>query len=90
MESMKIFQVWVISIPKDPSCFLKQTFLGLPSDYKVASVKYKKESLANPQIKLFNASTFAGKQTSLVLKIKKRLIHHKLSEQFQIPVKAAG
>ena len=28
--------------------------------YKVASVKYKKESLACPQIKLFNSSTFAG------------------------------
>ena len=34
--------------------------LGLPQDYKVASVKYKKESLACPQIKLFNSSTFAG------------------------------
>ena len=35
--------------------------LGLPADYKVASVKYKKESLASPQIKLFNSSSFAGK-----------------------------
>ena len=35
--------------------------LGLPTDYKVASVKYKKESLASPQIKLFNSSSFAGK-----------------------------
>ena len=35
--------------------------LGLPADYKIASVKYKKESLASPQIRLFNSSTFAGK-----------------------------
>ena len=34
--------------------------LGLPADYKIASVKYKKESLANPQIRLFNASNFLG------------------------------
>lgn len=36
-------------------------FLMLDSLYRqVASVKYKKESLACPQIKLFNSSTFAG------------------------------
>ena len=34
--------------------------LGLPSEYKVASVKYKKESLAFPQIRLFNSSSFKG------------------------------
>ena len=34
--------------------------LGLPSEYKVGSAKYKKESLAFPQIRLFNSSTFKG------------------------------
>ena len=34
--------------------------LGLPKEYKIASVKYKKDSLANPQIRLFNSSTFKG------------------------------
>ena len=33
---------------------------GLPADYKIASVKYKKESLSTPQIKLFNESRFSG------------------------------
>jgi len=32
--------------------------LGLPAEYKVSSVKYKKESLANPQITLFNYANF--------------------------------
>ena len=41
--------------------------LGLPADYKVASVKYKKESLASPQIRLFNSSTFAGKYSPSAL-----------------------
>lgn len=36
------------------------TTLGLPADYKVASVKYKKDSLAHPQIKVFNSSSFKG------------------------------
>ena len=36
------------------------TTLGLPTDYKVASVKYKKDSLAHPQIKVFNSSSFKG------------------------------
>ena len=35
--------------------------IGLPADYKVASVKYRKEILTNPQIKLFNSSTFKGR-----------------------------
>ena len=34
--------------------------LGLPAEYKVGSAKYKKESLAFPQIRLFNSSTFKG------------------------------
>ena len=34
--------------------------LGLPADYKLASVKYRKESIASPQITLFNSSCFAG------------------------------
>ena len=34
--------------------------LGLPSEYKVGSAKYKKESLAFPQIRLFNSSCFKG------------------------------
>jgi hypothetical protein len=34
--------------------------LGLPVEYKVASVKYKKDSLAFPQIRVFNSSTFNG------------------------------
>ena len=36
------------------------TALGLPSEYKVGSAKYKKESLAFPQIRLFNSSSFKG------------------------------
>ena len=38
--------------------------LGLPADYKISSVKYKKESLAFPQIRLFNASTFSDDSAS--------------------------
>lgn len=38
--------------------------LGLPADYKVASAKFKKDSLANPQIRLFNASTFTDESPS--------------------------
>merc|ERR1711962_32344 len=38
--------------------------LGLPKDYKVASVKYKKDSLAFPQIRLFNSSTFKDNSPS--------------------------
>ena len=39
--------------------------LGLPANYKVASAKYKKESLANPQIRLFNPSNFAGQKFAI-------------------------
>ena len=39
------------------------TTLGLPSEYKVGSAKYKKESLAFPQIRLFNSSSFKGDST---------------------------
>ena len=39
------------------------TALGLPSEYKVGSAKYKKESLAFPQIRLFNSSSFKGDPT---------------------------
>jgi len=39
------------------------TTLGLPSEYKVGSAKYKKESLAFPQIRLFNSSSFRGDPT---------------------------
>ena len=35
--------------------------LGMPTEYKVSSVKYKKESLANPQITLFNYANFMGR-----------------------------
>ena len=35
--------------------------IGLPADYKVASVKYRKEALTSPQIKLLNSSTFQGR-----------------------------
>ena len=81
MESMKICQVWVIIIFQHlSSMYLKKTFLGLPSDYKVASVKYKKESLANPQIKLFNASTFSGIQRGIGRASKRLKIFSDVSE----------
>ena len=41
--------------------------LGLPADYKIASVKYKKESLGNPQIRLFNSSSFSGEFILLLM-----------------------
>ena len=39
--------------------------LGLPAEYKVSSVKYKKESLANPQITLFNYANFKGNKGTI-------------------------
>ena len=52
-------------------CPADKCSLHFVNDYvQVASVKYKKESLACPQIKLFNSSTFAGEniyfQTNIV------------------------
>jgi len=41
-----------------------QSSMGLPGDLKVCSAKYKKESLSNPQITLFNQATFKDESCS--------------------------
>ena len=49
-----------LHVLKSPFRYEDLAALGLPADYKVTSVKYKKDSLAFPQITLFNSSQFKG------------------------------